>query len=228
MNWRTICEIWQFWWDFPCLSFPIPYIFYLYPVRLHPSIDCDLSPVCQNGLFTTNYNCRWFLQLLICRWFIGRCARTTLRRCRIFKTGCCEKIKKKMKIKYCQESVRQWGAFEDDEPIWGDKIPDLSQRRGTRPEKKCKKVTSIIVIIITIQIITMIITMIIFTTIQIISVTMEITSRSSQLREQGNKAYTSKKNSQALKLYTESVRWVRRRRMKKTDKDGIFNFDFLS
>ena len=30
--------------------------------------------------------------------------------------------------------------------------------------------------------------------------------RSSQLREQGNKAYTSKKNSQALKLYTESVR----------------------
>ena len=70
--------------------------------------------------------------------------------------------------------------------------------------------------------------MIIFTTIQIISVTMEITSRSSQLREQGNKAYTSKKNSQALKLYTESVRWVRRRRMKKIDKDGIFNLDFLS
>ena len=70
--------------------------------------------------------------------------------------------------------------------------------------------------------------MIIFTTIQIISVTMEITSRSSQLREQGNKAYTSKKNSQALKLYTESVRWVRRRRRMKIDKDGIFNLDFLS
>ena len=33
-----------------------------------------------------------------------------------------------------------------------------------------------------------------------------MTTRSSQLREQGNKAYTSKKNSQALKLYTESVR----------------------
>ena len=32
--------------------------------------------------------------------------------------------------------------------------------------------------------------------------------RSSQLREQGNKAYTSKKNSQALKLYTESVRYA--------------------
>merc|ERR1719167_1630518 len=32
--------------------------------------------------------------------------------------------------------------------------------------------------------------------------------RSSQLREQGNKAYTSKKNSQALKLYTESVRFA--------------------
>ena len=57
---------------------------------------------------------------------------------------------------------------------------------------------------------------------------MVITSRSSQLREQGNKAYTSKKNSQALKLYTESVRWVRRRRRMKIDKDDIFNYDFFS
>ena len=65
----------------------------------------------------------------------------------------------------------------------------------------------------------MIIKILLFTTIliiliiTIITVTimriMMMTTRSSQLREEGNKAYTSKKNSQALKLYTESVRWVR-------------------
>ena len=62
--------------------------------------------------------------------------------------------RQKMRIKYCQESVRQWGAFEDYEPIWGDKIPDLSQCRGPRPEKECKKVTTIIISITMVLIMT--------------------------------------------------------------------------